>query len=304
MLKQKMCIALIFLLMVSLPGCALVRSSQRSESGPATEGTTETTTTESGEMASADAEDGPIQVDEAEDPLAGVNVDEMNRSQLVGKLQDLRDQLIKTRRSVKQAREDATDQRKQVWRLQDKIARLQEQMNGEGGASSMDSSDASGPETVEELEQQNEQLKEELSEVQSAQTRREGELVIVTLGERILFDLGKAQLKDRAKPTLNTIAGIIQRYPNRRVVVEGHADTQPIQTTQYPSNWHLSAARAVSVIKYLVAQSNMDPERFTAAGYGEYHPIAPNNTAANRQLNRRVEIVLYPPELPTKQAQR
>lgn len=272
LVKKSLGFVLIFFLTISLVGCAVVRSNQGGEVGKAT---------------------GEMEPPQVEDPLAGVNVEELDREQLTDKLHDIRDRLMETARSSRRAWEKANEQRKQIRQLQDQLARYREgDIKG------------SGPQTARELEQQNKRLKEELSGLESAQTRRLGGIVIVTLGERILFDLGKAKLKDRAKPTLNKIADVIQQYPNRRVVVEGHADTQPITTTRYPSNWHLSAARGVSVIRYLVERSHMDPAQFTASGFGEYHPIAPNNTAANRQLNRRVEIVLYPPVLPTKKAQR
>ena len=74
--------------------------------------------------------------------------------------------------------------------------------------------------------------------------------------------------------------------------VEGHTDNIPIQTARFPSNWELSVARAVNVVKYFAEVSNIDPQRLSAVGYGESRPVAANDTASNRVKNRRVEILL------------
>ena len=74
--------------------------------------------------------------------------------------------------------------------------------------------------------------------------------------------------------------------------VEGHTDNIPIQTARFPSNWELSVARAVNVVKYFAEVSNIDPQRLSAVGYGESRPVVANDTPANRMKNRRVEILL------------
>ncbi len=76
------------------------------------------------------------------------------------------------------------------------------------------------------------------------------------------------------------------------VRVEGHTDDLPINNERFPSNWELSTARATTVIKQLVEEYGLDPRQFSAAGYGEYRPLAPNDSMENRALNRRVDIVL------------
>ena len=85
----------------------------------------------------------------------------------------------------------------------------------------------------------------------------------------------------------------VDQVQDRRFQVEGHTDDRPISTAQFPSNWELSAARALSVVKLLVAQG-VSPENLSGAGYGEYHPVAVNETAEGRRLNRRIEIVMLP----------
>lgn len=113
----------------------------------------------------------------------------------------------------------------------------------------------------------------------------------ITLPSPVLFDLNKAELKQEAKNILSQISKILKEndYP---VVVEGHTDNLPILGGPYRSNWHLSSARAFSVIEFFIKQENIPPDRFSAMGYGEYKPVAPNDTEENRAKNRRIEIVL------------
>lgn len=84
---------------------------------------------------------------------------------------------------------------------------------------------------------------------------------------------------------------LLAKLPNL-VKIEGHTDNRPISTEKYPSNWELSAARASSVIRYLIEEHSLDPERFVAVGYGDTRPIVQNSSNENYQKNRRVEIVI------------
>lgn len=110
----------------------------------------------------------------------------------------------------------------------------------------------------------------------------------VTLTIPVLFDLADANLKSEAIPALTEVAELLENLPNE-VIVEGHTDNLPVTGGVYQSNWELSIARALSVIEYFVSKG-LNSERFIAAGYGEYHPLCPNNTPENRALNRRIEI--------------
>lgn len=105
-----------------------------------------------------------------------------------------------------------------------------------------------------------------------------------------LFDSGQARLKTSTQAVLNTLASFIKKvpYPLR---IEGHTDSVPISTQQFPSNWELSAARAVSVARYFQSRGVV-PQRMEAVGYGEYHPLTSNATAEGRDKNRRVEIFM------------
>ena len=116
---------------------------------------------------------------------------------------------------------------------------------------------------------------------------------MVRLADRVLFDLGKADLRPDARRVLDALAGVLAELPNP-VRVEGHTDDLPINNERFPSNWELSTARATTVVRYFIEHHGMDPRRFSAAGYGEYHPLVPNTSAANRQKNRRVDVVIMP----------
>lgn len=115
---------------------------------------------------------------------------------------------------------------------------------------------------------------------------------IVSISNRLLFDSGKAYLKSdpEAVRTLHQIAVALASIDNY-VVVDGHTDNVPIFTSEFPSNWELSAARAVSVVKFLI-KNGVPPTRLGAAGYAQYRPLVPNTTTENRQRNRRVDIVI------------
>lgn len=115
--------------------------------------------------------------------------------------------------------------------------------------------------------------------------------VTVRFADRVLFDLGKAELKSEALAVLSELAGLLETIPNH-VRVEGHTDDLPINNERFPSNWELSTARATTVLRYLVEEHGMAPDSLSAAGYGEYRPIEDNATAENRAQNRRVDIVL------------
>jgi len=117
--------------------------------------------------------------------------------------------------------------------------------------------------------------------------------LIVSLKEKILFETGKADLSLEAKGVLDKLHPIFLKIPNQ-IVVEGHTDNVPIRTVQFPSNWELSTARATQVIRYLIEEKNFPKERIAATGYGEYHPVAGNDTLEGRAENRRVDFVIAP----------
>lgn len=119
---------------------------------------------------------------------------------------------------------------------------------------------------------------------------------VITIPSEILFESGKAELKWEALRALADIAEQIkQKIGNEegwQIRVEGHTDNVPIHNRKYSSNWDLSTARALSVVKFFMVHHYFKPDQLQAMGYGEFRPIAPNNSPYNRRKNRRVEIRL------------
>jgi chemotaxis protein MotB len=145
----------------------------------------------------------------------------------------------------------------------------------------------------EELE---EKVAEALSETgldQMVELDYTSQYVELTLNGALLFDSGKAELKESAEPVLDQIGVILERYSDSMVEIEGHTDSVPIHSARFASNNELSDARALSVFYYLIENTNLDPAKIKHSGRGEYIPVADNGTAEGRALNRRVEIKIY-----------
>ncbi len=139
-------------------------------------------------------------------------------------------------------------------------------------------------------------LQSEIAAGQIQITQLKGKLT-VNLVDKILFDSGRAEIKGDGTKVLDKVASVLNGVADKNIRIEGHTDNVPISgalTSKYASNWELSTARATSVARYLQDQDKVDPTRLVAAGYGEYHPIASNDTAEGRAQNRRIEIVLVP----------
>jgi chemotaxis protein MotB len=115
--------------------------------------------------------------------------------------------------------------------------------------------------------------------------------LVLVLGERIAFNVGNADLLPDFRPTLKRIAEFISLQKGYKVGIAGHTDDAPIKTIQFPTNWELSAIRAVNVAKFMILHG-VDPHRISIEGYSAYRPLHPNTTAYNKQANRRVEITL------------
>jgi chemotaxis protein MotB len=117
--------------------------------------------------------------------------------------------------------------------------------------------------------------------------------MIVRLGDKILFDPGKTELKPEGKEALQQVTVVLKDLPNRNYQVAGHTDNIPIKSKRFRSNWDLSTARAVEVVDFMIA-SGLDPKRLSAAGYADQSPVAGNDTPENKAKNRRIEITLVP----------
>ena len=119
-------------------------------------------------------------------------------------------------------------------------------------------------------------------------------VVYISLADNMLYKSGSYEVNERAGQTLSKIAKIITDYKDYDVLVEGNTDNVPISRTNIRNNWDLSTLRASSVVQVLQNQYGVDPKRLTAAGRGEYNPIADNNTELGRQRNRRTQIIITP----------
>ncbi|ABO50952.1 OmpA/MotB domain protein [Desulforamulus reducens MI-1] len=115
--------------------------------------------------------------------------------------------------------------------------------------------------------------------------------VVVSFQDVVLFPLGVADLVPHSQGIVDKVGAILSQTPNY-IRVEGHTDNLPIQTNKFPSNWELSLARSASVVHRLINFSHIPPDRLSATGYGEYRPRRANDSDANRQQNRRVDIIV------------
>lgn len=120
-----------------------------------------------------------------------------------------------------------------------------------------------------------------------------GGRMMIALPNDILFDSGQTAVRPEGKAALAGVAQALGTVGDRDFLVAGHTDNVPIRTALFPSNWELSTRRAVEVVHILVGDG-MNPKVLAAAGYGEFDPVAPNDTAEHRAQNRRIEIVLQP----------
>ncbi len=158
-----------------------------------------------------------------------------------------------------------------------------------------------------QLAQQKQELEKKSSEYESLSKSLSSEIqagriqiselqgkMTVRLAEKVLFPSGSATLNKEGKATLAKVADAFKDLKNRIVRVEGHTDNVPIKSVKFPSNWELSAARAIAVVRFL-QENGVDPSKLAAAGYGEYQPIASNDSPEGRSQNRRIEISLAAP---------
>ena len=118
--------------------------------------------------------------------------------------------------------------------------------------------------------------------------------LLVTIRDNILFDMGQAEVKPEYRQIAEDIAELLVFDPPRNVVITGHTDNIPISSSEFSSNWELSVMRSVNFLKILVENNTIDPLYFSAKGYGEYKPVASNDTAEGRAQNRRVEVLIQP----------
>ncbi|HTL46854.1 MAG TPA: OmpA family protein [Verrucomicrobiae bacterium] len=170
--------------------------------------------------------------------------------------------------------------------LNEEIARLNHDLDSMSSTQRDDLAKAKA-----ELEQS---MKDELASGDLALSLQSRGLVVTVL-DKILFDSGKAQLKESALSTLDKVSDTLSgKVEGNKIMIEGHTDNVPIRYSGWRSNWELSTARATEVIHYFVDVKGIDPRRVSAVGHGEFQPIAANEDPMGREKNRRVEIVISP----------
>lgn len=132
---------------------------------------------------------------------------------------------------------------------------------------------------------------EEVAEDSSLEVETNAAKIIVRVPGATLFPAGKANLNLSARPVLDEVIRVVNKYPKYKIHIQGHTDDEPISTAMFPTNWELSAARATAVLRYFIDRG-AEPERMTATGYADTFPLARNDIAEGRARNRRVEFVL------------
>ena len=119
-------------------------------------------------------------------------------------------------------------------------------------------------------------------------------LPVIALPSEVLFSSGKAELAKKGEKALLRVGAALAELPNQRIQVSGHTDDMPIgEKIEWADNWELSSARALTVTRFLIAQG-VTPTNLSAAGHGEFDPVAPNTSANGRKKNRRIELILLP----------
>lgn len=148
--------------------------------------------------------------------------------------------------------------------------------------------------------EESEELKEKIQEAVNEQRLSDSidveftsQYVQLTLEGGLLFDSGKATLKEESLPVLDKIGLMLERYSESTIEIEGHTDNVPMSGAKYSDNDELSSGRALSVFRYLIEHTNLDKAMIKHSGRGEYVPLADNSTLEGRALNRRVEIRIY-----------
>lgn len=177
---------------------------------------------------------------------------------------------------------------------------LDEYINSTGKASESEEQKDIMEEAEKEMMAESEELAEKVEEAIAEAGMEDiiemsytSQYVELTLNGSLLFESGSAELSESAYAVLDQVGIILEKYSESTIEIEGHTDSVPIYSKEFPSNNELSDARALSVFYYLIEHTNLDPAGVKHSGRGEYCPIADNGTPEGRALNRRVEIKIY-----------
>ncbi|GAB4072992.1 flagellar motor protein MotB [Barrientosiimonas marina] len=125
-------------------------------------------------------------------------------------------------------------------------------------------------------------------------TELSSEGLLVTISNEVTFASGSAEVNAKGQDIAKEVSHFLYTDPPHQIVVSGHTDNRPINTKKYKSNWELSAMRAINFMRLILENEDLDPERFSSKGRGEYQPLVPNTNEENMSKNRRVEVLILP----------
>lgn len=178
-------------------------------------------------------------------------------------------------------------------RLDDGSVVSEDVANNDSTAAAQEILEEAQMEESEALAEAVEEALEETDMADEVEVQFTAQYVQLTLKGALLFDSGSVLLKDEAKPVLDQVGLILERYAQGTIEIEGHTDNVPMSGAKYSNNDELSSGRALSVFDYILSVTNLDPATIKHAGRGEYLPVADNSTPEGRMKNRRVEIKIY-----------
>lgn len=199
-------------------------------------------------------------------------------------LADLQSDLEERNKEITAKEEDITNRDAEIAQMQEEIDGLSSQIG----------------ESTQDVDQLNEDLQRVLGDLQEKEKlwlREKAGMSTITMPNAATFGSGSTELTAEGKAIIDTIWTVLVMYPERDILVEGHTDSIPIGPVlreRFASNWELSAARAVAVLQYVLSNHAAEAHRLAAVGYGEYQPIASNETEETRARNRRVIISVRP----------
>ena len=190
---------------------------------------------------------------------------------------------------VTHARDEAADLRRNLFATEDRLASVEKERSkvSQEAKALVQKSQTDGK-LIADLQKQ---LDSHDGDVAESEGR-----ISVNLVDQILFKSGEAEISPRGKQVLAKVGGVLKQASDKQILIGGHTDDRPIHTPQFPSNWELSTARAVNVVRFLQEQAGVDPSHLTAAGYSEFHP----RSKRDKSKNRRIEILLLPEIKPGK----
>ncbi len=207
-------------------------------------------------------------------PKDQYNAKELEARQLSQKYKDESDKAAVLEAKVRQLEQKNTDLSQSQVKLQQEKGELEKKSS--------------------EYQQLADSLKSQIDTGQIELSELKGKMT-VKMKDKILFSSGSARINDEGLDALKKVGDALQNVKGKIIRVEGHTDDVPLHKGPYKTNWELSVARALAVVRAL-QDDGVNPALLSAAGFGEYHPIAPNDSPQNRSLNRRIEIVLAPAE--------